>query len=212
METYITKINYIENLLTEEKIQIAREKLKELKEKIVYDVAVKKCGRKSSKAEQLRNAKELLKNSKDVNECRPLFHKIYKVDDTFQICDGFTAVVLKNMIEGLELNTEKGDYMDCRKIINSCNLSEHKEVKIDMLELEQKAIIVKKLKGAMIPLENQIHINNLFCNPIYLLRAIKILGTENVTAYAHIDSQRKPIYLKSELGEAIVLPIMQPKN
>lgn len=102
--------------------------------------------------------------------------------------------------------------MDCRKIINSCNLAEHKDVKIDMLELEQKAIIVKKLKGAMIPLENQIHINNLFCNPIYLLRAIKILGTENVTAYAHIDSQREPIYLKSELGEAIVLPIMQPKN
>lgn len=212
MERYITKIDFIEKLLIEEKMQLAEEKLKELKNTIVYDVAVKRCGRKSSKKEQLTNAKALLKNSKDVNENRPLFHKIYKVDDSFQMCDGFTAVVLKNMIEGLELNTEKGEYMDCRKIINSCNMSDYQEIKIDMLELEQKAIIVKKLKGMAIPTEYQVHINSLYYNPIYLLRAIRILGTENITAYAHTDSKKEPIYLKSELGEAIVLPIMQPKK
>lgn len=214
METYLNRIDYIEKLLIEEKMQLAEEKIEELKNIIIYDIAVKNCGRKSSKKEQLKSAKEFLKNSKAINEYRPLFHKIYKFDDTYQLCDGFTAVVLKDMINGLELNTAEGEYFDCRNIINNYGVTscEYEEVKIDMLELEQTAIAVKKLKGTKIPTEQQVHINNLYFNPVYLLRAIKILGTENVTAYAHRSYEKAPIYLKSELGEAIVLPIMPPKK
>lgn len=213
METYINKINYIEKLLLEDEIFLTREKLQELKNIIIYDMAVKKCSRNNSKREQLKSAKELLKNSMEVNEYRILFHKIYKYDDTYQLCDGFTAVVLKDMIDGLELNTADGEYLDCRNVINSCIPTEYEydEVKIDMLELEQKAIVVKKMKVYTPPTEYQIHINNLYFNPVYLLRAIKILGTENVKVYAHRSYEKQPIYLKSELGEAIVLPI-QPKN
>lgn len=211
METYINKINYIEKLLIEEKMQFAEEKLQELKNIIIYDMAIKKCSRNNSKKEQLKSAKELLKNSKDVNENRILFHKIYKYDDTYQLCDGFIAVVLKDMIDGLELNTADGEYLDCRNVINSCTPTEYEydEVKIDRLELEQKAIVVKKMKVYTPPIEQQVHINNLYFNPVYLLRAIKILGTENVKVYAHRSYEKQPIYLKSELGEAIVLPIQQ---
>ena len=147
--------------------------MKELKKTIIYDIALKKCGRKNNKREQLTSAKALLKNSKEVNEFRPLYHKIYKLDDTFQLLDGFTAIILKDMIEGLEL---------------------------------------KKNKGGTIPTELQVHINNLYFNPVYLLRAIKILGTEGVTAYAHCSESKQPIYFKSELGEAIVLPIRPPEK
>ena len=188
--------------------------MKELKKTIIYDIALKKCGRKNNKREQLTSAKALLKNSKEVNEFRPLYHKIYKLDDTFQLLDGFTAIILKDMIEGLELNTVEGAYMDCREIINSCNPTgyEYEKVKIEMTELEQKAIELKKNKGGTIPTELQVHINNLYFNPVYLLRAIKILGTEGVTAYAHCSESKQPIYFKSELGEAIVLPIRPPEK
>lgn len=214
METYITKIDFIKKLLIEGKMQLAEEKLQELKSNIIYDIAVKKCGKKSSKKEQLTNAKALLKNSKEINKDRLLFHKIYKVDDTYQLCDGFTAIVLKNMIDGLELNTEEGKYFDCRNVINDCNIAdgEYEKIEFDLLELEQKAIAFKKMKAYTPSTEYQIHINNLYFNPMYLLRAIKILGTENVTAYAHRSYEKQPIYLKSELGEAIILPLTPPKN
>lgn len=214
METYITKINLIEKLLTEDKLQLAGEKLQELKNTIIYDIVVKNCGHKSYKKEQLKSARELLQYSKKVNEHRVLFHKIYKLDDTYQLCDGFTGIVLKNMIDGLELNTEKGEYFDCRKIINACNPTsrEYGEVKIDMLDLEQKALAFKNMKVYTPPVEHQIHINNLYFNPLYLLRAIKILGTENVKAYAHCTYEKEPIYLTSDLGEAVVLPLMPPRN
>lgn len=213
METYINKIDYIEKLLLKDEIFLTREKLQELKNTIIYDMAVKKCSRNNSKKQQLKSAKELLKNSKDINESRILFHKIYKYDNTFQLCDGFTAVVLKNMIDGLELNTADGEYFDCQKFINNCDIHNgYEEIKIDMLELEQKAIAVRKAKTITPPVEYQVHINNLHFNPIYLLRAIKILGTENVTVYAHKTYNKQPIYLKSELGESVVLPLTPPKD
>lgn len=213
MEKYINKIDYIEKLLLKDEMQMTREKLQELKNTIIYDMVVKKCSRNNSKKDQLKSAKELLKNSKDVNESRILFHKIYKYDDTFQMCDGFTAVVLKDIIDGLELNTADGKYFDCRKFINSCDVNNgYEEIKIDMLELEQKVIAVKKAKAITPPVEYQVHINNLHFNPIYLLRAIKISGTKNVTVYAHKTYNKQPIYLKSELGESVVLPLTPPEN
>lgn len=212
METYLNKIDYIENLLLEEKLQLATEKIQELKKVIIYDIALKSAT--AGQKERLRSAKELIKNSKLKNESRPLFHKIYKVDDTFQICDGYTAVVLNDMIEGLELNTEKAEYLDCRKIINSCNPSgyNYEKVEIDMMELEQKSIQAKRVKDRDFTTDEKLIINNLHFNPIFVLRAIKILGKDKVNIYAHTTSQIEPLYLKSDYGEAIVLPIRQPKN
>ena len=128
MQTYITKIDNILNLLTKECYSEVDKKLQDLKSSIIYDIARKNC--KGNKNYQLKNAKELLKNSIQKNKVRPLFHKIYKVDDTYQLCDGYTAVVLNNMIEGLDLNQEKGDYLDCRRIINNCNHSGNNYEKI----------------------------------------------------------------------------------
>lgn len=126
----------------------------------------------------------------------------------------FVGIVLHNMIEGLELNKEQGEYIDCRKLINSCNhtSNEYEEVKIDMLDLEQKAIGVRKSKAVTPPIEYQVAINNLHFNPIYLLRTIKILGTENVKIYVHTTYNKQPMYLQSELGEAILLPLTPPKQ
>ena len=212
METYINKIDYINELLIKDKMQLAEE-LQELKNTIIYDVAIKKCNRNTTKKDQLISAKELLKNSKKVDDSRILFHKIYKYDDTFQLCDGFTVVILKNMIDGLELNTADGEYLDCRKFINRCNINtEYEEIKIDRLEIEQKAIAVRKMKLVTPALEYQVHIKNSYYNPIYLLRAIKILGTKDVTAYLHTVDSLQPMYFKSELGEALVLPIRPPKK
>ena len=88
----------------------------------------------------------------------------------------------------------------------------YQKEKIDMLELEQQAIKIKKIKDIPIPLENIGKIKNTYYNPMYLLWAIKILGTTNVNIYFNNSNPKEPIYLKSELGEAIVLPIKQPKN
>lgn len=88
MEGYLNKIDKITDLLKGGYFQLAEEKLQELKNVVIYDIAVKNCGRKNSK-EQLTNAKAFLKHSKEANEFRPLLHKIYKYDDTYQLCDGF---------------------------------------------------------------------------------------------------------------------------
>jgi len=212
METYLNKICNIESLLLDEKMLIAKEKLEELKKVIIYDMAMKNC--KGTKKEQLRNAKQFLLNATKVCEYRPLFHKIYKVDDTFQMCDGFTGIVLNNMIDGLELNTEKGEYMDCRNIINTCNPKgySYEKVEIDIFELEQQAITVKKVKDNPLPFQYASRIKDVYYNPVYLLRAIKILGTTDVKISINIMNNKAPIYLKSELGEAIVLPIRPPQN
>mgnify|MGYP003305873890 FL=1 len=81
-----------------------------------------------------------------------------------------------------------------------------------MMELEQKAIMAKKVPENLIPLEDTIHINNLYYYPIHLLRAIRILGTKDIEMYAHISGKKEPLYLKSEFGEAIVLPIRQAEK
>ena len=212
METYLNKIYNIESLLSDEKMLIAKEKLEELKKSIIYDIAMKNC--KGTKKEQLRNAKQFLVNAKKVCEYRPLFHKIYKVDSSYQMCDGFTAIVLNNIIEGLELNEEIGDYLDCRNIINNCNptSNNYEKVEIDILELEQQAITVKKVKGNPLPFEYASKIQDVYYNPVYLLRAIKILGTTDVEISINVIDNKAPIYLKSELGEAIVLPIRPPRK
>lgn len=209
MQTYITRIDNILNLLTKECYLEVAKKLQDLKSSIIYDIARKNC--KGNKNYQLKSAKELLKNSIQKYPVNSLYCKIYKIDNTYQLCDGSTAVVLNNMIEGLELNQEKGNYLDCRRIIKDCNYSgNYEKIKLDILDLEQEVIKVKKLKS--LTWENALHIKNLYFNPIFLLRAIRILGTENVEIYVHNSSKIKLAYLESELGEAIVLPITPPEE
>lgn len=161
---------------------------------------------------QLSNAKSFLRYSKMIHKEIPAYHKIYKLDNTYQLCDGFTAIVLKNMIDGLELNQEKCHYMDCRKFIDNCNnkLNDYEKTKINMVSLKQCANIAKKLE--CVKFENTINFKNSYFNPIYLLRAIHILGTENVTIYIHNSSHFEPAYLISDLGEAMVLPVAPPKE
>lgn len=207
MERYLNKLDEISEILLNNDPLFANHKVQELKKIIIYDMAMKNAN--CYKKEQLRCAKQVLKNAvKKVP--RDLFHKIFKVKDTYQLTDGIVAVVLKEMINGLELSTVQSDF-DCRKIIKSCNPTgyDYKKIEIDMMELEQKAIMAKKVSEELLPLEDAIHINNLYYYPIHLLRAIRILGTKDIEMYAHCSGKREPLYLKSEFGEAIVLPIRQ---
>lgn len=205
MEKYLKKLDEISEILLGNNPLFANEQVQQLKKIIIYDMAMKNAN--YYKKEQLRCAKQVLKSA---NKKAPskLFHNVFKVDDTYQITDGYVAVVLKDMINGLELNTLQGNF-DGRKIIESINPTgyEYEKVEIDMMELEQKAIMAKKVPEDVIPLEDTIHINNLYYYPIHLLRAVRILGTKDIEMYAHISGRKEPLYLKSEFGEAIVLPI-----
>lgn len=210
MEKYLKKLDEISEILLGNNPLFANEKVQQLKKIIIYDMAMKNAN--SYKKEQLRCAKQVLKSA--IKKApRELFHNIFKVDDTYQITDGYVAVVLKDMINGLELSTLQGNF-DGRKIIESINPTgyQYKKVEIDMMELEQKAIMAKKVPENLIPLEDTIHINNLYYYPIHLLRAIRILGTKDIEMYAHISGKKEPLYLKSEFGEAIVLPIRQAEK
>lgn len=164
------------------------------------------------KKAQLINAKEFLKFSKKFHKEFTKFHKLYKLDNTYQLCDGFTVIVLKDMIEGLELNQDKTEYLDGRKIIDMCKtkLSDYEQIHIDISQLEEQANVAKKLE--CVTFQYTVHFKESYYNPIYLLRAIRILGTENVTIYIHNSSYKDPAYLKSDLGEALVLPIVPPKE
>ena len=215
MEKYISKIDKIQELFKQSEQQLAEEKLQELKENIIYDVALKNC-ESNNKKEQLKYAKLLLKNAqKDTN--RPLIHKLYKLDNTYQLLDGFVAVVLKEPIAGLEINTNEGQYYDCRTVINRPNKNyydydySYEKVDIDLLELEQLALKIKKSKPPY-PTETLCCKNNTYYSPLFLLTAIKILGSKDVEIYFHTSSEKDPIYLKSSLGESIVLPIIVPKD
>lgn len=210
MEKYLNKLDEISETLLGNNPLIANEQVQQLKKTIIYDMAMKNAN--CYKKEQLRCAKQVLKSaSKKVPN--KLFHNIFKVDDTYQLTDGYIAIVLKDMINGLELSTLQGNF-DGRKIIESINPTgyEYKKTEIDMMELEQKAIMAKKEPENLIPLEDTIHINNLYYYPIHLLRAIRILGTKDIEMFAHISGKKEPLYLKSEFGEAIVLPIRQAEK
>ena len=215
MEKYINKIDKIQNLFKKSEQQLAEEQLQELKEEMIYDIALKSSNSNYRK-EQLKYAKLLLKEAnKDTG--RPLIHKMYKIDDTYQILDGFVAVVLKEPISGLEINTNSEHCFDCRKVINRTEKNyydydyDYEKVGIDLLELEQLALKIKKFKPPY-PIENLCHKYNTYYSPLRLLTAIKILGTNDVDIYFHISSEKDPIYLKSDLGEAIVLPITVSKE
>ena len=207
MEKYLNKLDEISEILLGDNPLLANEKIKQLKKTIIYDMAMKNAN--SYKKEQLRCAKQILNNASKKAPSK-LFHNIFKVEDTYQLTDGYVAVVLKDIINGLELSTLQGNF-DARKIIESANPTgyEYEKIEIDMLELEQKAIIAKKKTEEVIPLEETIHINNLYYYPIHLLRAVRILGTKDIEMYAHISGKKEPLYLKSDFGEAIVLPIRQ---
>lgn len=205
MERYLNKLDEIDEVLANEKILFAKEKVQELKKIIIYDMAMKNAN--CDKKEQLRSAKQLLNHSiKRKN--RELFHKIYKVDDTYQITDGFVVAVLNDMIDGLELSEMEGTF-DCREAIEKYNPTgnEYEKVEIDMVELERKAIIVKRAKEDTLSLDDEVHINNLCFDPVYLLRAIKILGKKDVELYVHVSETKYPMYLKSSLGIGMVFPI-----
>lgn len=176
-----------------------------MKNRIVQTLPISKTNLKL----QLSNAKAFLRYAKKIHKEIKEYHKIYKLDNTYQLCDGFTAIVLKNMIDGLELNQERYQYLDGRKFIDNC-LNDYEKINVNIPYLKQKIRIAKKLE--CVKFENTINFKNSYFNPIYLLRAIHILGTENVTIYVHNSSYFKPAYLTSDLGEAIVLPIAPPKE
>lgn len=215
MEKYINKIDKIQELIKDDKVLISIEKLKELKDEIIYDMALKNCD-SNCKRDQLKYAKLLLKEAKK-DTGRPLIHKMYKIDDTYQILDGFVAVVLKEPISGLEINTNSEHCFDCRNVINRAGKNyydydyNYEKIDIDLLELEQLSIKIKKYKPPY-PTETLCHKYNTYYSPLRLLTAIKILGTNNVDIYFHTSSEKDHIYLKSDLGEAIVLPITVPKE
>ena len=168
------------------------------------------------KLEQLKYARLLLEEAK-ADKKRLFMHNMYKVEDSFQITNGYIAVVLKEPIEGLEVSTDLTDYFDCRTVINRKDKNyyeydyDYKKVKIDLSELEKLVGRIKNLK----PPKNFKCVYkqyNVYYNPLYLLTAIKILGTNNVDVYFHTSSSNEPIYLKSDLGEGIVLPVKVNKE
>lgn len=215
MEKYINKIDEITKILYKFDLEKTEQKLQELKDEIIYDMALKNC-KNNYKKEQLKYAKLLLKEAQK-DEKRPLIHKMYKVDDTYQILDGFVAIVLKEPISGLELNTDDGEYFDCRNVINRAGKNyydydyNYEKIDIDILELEQLTLKIKRLKP---PHSKETICNkyNTYYSPLRLLTAIKILGTKDVDIYFHTSSEKDPIYLKSDLGQALVLPIIVAKD
>lgn len=215
MEKYINKIDKIQKLFKQSEQKLAKEQLQELKEEMIYDIALKSSN-SNYKKEQLKYAKLLLKEAKK-DTGRPFIHKMYKVDNTYQILDGFVAIVLKEPISGLEINTNSENCFDCRNVINRTGKNyydydyNYEKVDIDLLELEQLALKIKKSKPPY-PTETLCHKYSTYYSPLRLLTAIKILGTNNVDIYFHTSSEKDPIYLKSDLGEAIVLPITVPKE
>lgn len=217
MEKYLNKIDDILELLVKDKVLMAEDRLKELKKVITYDMALKKCNNKY-KREQLKAAKALLKNSVEANEHRPLLYKMYKLDDTYQLGDGFILVVLNSIIEGLELNTAEGEYLDFRRYMKtSCGNDyrfdyNYEKVQLDVLELEQQAIKARKFKNLKLPIEYAGNIENYYFNPMYLLRAIRILGTEDVEIYLDKSGEHIETYLESKLGQAVVVGIKRPEN
>lgn len=216
MEKYLNKVDKILEVLLDDKVLVAKMQLEDMRKELIYDLALKNSKNKYEK-EQLRSAKELLKSAQR-DKSKILFHKIYQYEDTFQLCDGYVAVVLNNMIDGLELNKADGEYIDCRRYIKTSSGNDfrydynYEKVEIDLLDLEQQALKVRKVKEVPLPFEYAGHIGECYYNPINLLRAIKILGTKDVEVYLDKSGNYRAIFLCSEQGQALVLGIIKPKE
>ena len=212
MEKYINKVNAIQELFKKSEQEQAEKKLQELKEEIMYDVALKNYNSNYQK-DCLKYAKLLLKSAKE-DKSRPLLHTMYKLDDTYQITDGFIAIVLKEPVAGIEISIGDEQYFDCRNVINRKGKNyyeydyNYSKVDMDLFELEQLALKSKKYKNPPYPTELLSYKYNTYYHPLRLLTAIKILGTKDVKVYFNTSNEKDPIYLKSNSGEAVVLPII----
>lgn len=210
MEKYIKRINEIIREYNNKNFEKLGGLLEEIKKDMIYETALKNVDKKGKL--QLQCAKKILKDKN--NDVRPLFQKVYKIDDEYMICNGYIGICLKNMINGLELHSEE----DSKKCLNIRNIFpdvyyNFSKTEINMLDLE-KSIIENKnkrkdeeLKPFIISKEKI----KIAVNPEYLKNTINVLGGECEIICSDINS-RDPIYLKSELGEGIVLPIVMPKE
>lgn len=212
MEKYIKRINEIIGEYNNKNFEKLGGLLEEIKKDMIYETALKNVNKKGKL--QLQCAKKILKDKNTEN--RPLFQKIYKIDDEYMICNGYVGICLKNMIVGLDLHSEEDSKrcVNIRNIISDININYNfSKTEINMLELEKLIVENKnrkkdeKLKPFIISKEKI----KIAVNPEYLKNVINVLGGECEIICSDTNS-RDPIYLKSELGEGIVLPIIMPKE
>lgn len=205
MEKYLKKISEIKKYVEFNDTKLALEEIDKLYEDILYNVALKNANSKSKI--RLQCAKKILNNKNTKN--RPLFQKIYKIDNEYMLCNGFVGVILKDKIEGLEVNENSEKCLDLNKVIPLDLSTNYKEINFDKVEIEKSIIQNKQLKKedrGQNPLILKVDKLEIGVDPTYLKYAIGVLG-DNVKMMCSINNNKNPIYLESELGRAIVMPI-----
>lgn len=204
MEKYLKKISEIKKYVEFNDTKLALEEIDKLYEDILYNVALKNANSKNKI--RLQCAKKILNDENTKN--RPLFQKIYKINNEYMLCNGFVGVILKDKIEGLEVNENSENCLDLNKVIPLDLSTNYKEINFDKVEIEKSIIQNKSNKEdkEQIPLILKVNELEIGVNPTYLKYVIGILGN-NVKMICSINNNRNPIYLESELGRAIIMPM-----
>lgn len=197
MNKYINKlekINYIYKI----------PELKNIIEEMYYDETLKELSKNNIKKDQLKSAKNILKNAKGIYE-----KQFYK-NGKYCLCDGYVLAVLNEKIEGIP--TEEKDlesYINYQNVFPTLDLEEIKINKEEIIKEAKKTN--KRIKYCEFPFTLKFNNIEKGVNAKFLLNMIYILGGFDKVIIKSDKSEISPFVLESELGKGMVLPIKLPK-
>lgn len=208
LEKYIKEINRILEKV-ENKDMTFKDDLQSLYNTLVLDSASMNVG-KAGKT-QIKTMNKLIKG---VDECRERFKTMFRDGEMYCFTNGFVGIELYNQLPGIPLEEKEPAPLALHNLIaNSGNDVFMEEVQIDQLEIEQAVIKNKSKtrKQAKEPFVIQSGNIKIGFNPEYYQDIINCLG-DNCKVLASTQNAYHPIYIKGELGNAILMPIRLPAD
>jgi len=193
--------NYFEFKKTSENL------LKKLNEAINIESANAKGG--NTEKMRYKAAKDSL--SKDLH--RPALTGSWEEFDKQCFCNGFMGFMLTDKVEGLPTIPTNIEPLNLTAIFSDISRTPKFEIEFDIKEIKKNLDMAKALskgpKTITSVKEGIFEIGNKYTNIQYVYNALVVLG-EKVTVYSDDKSTVSPVFLSSEKGRAIVLPIRKP--
>ena len=147
---------------------------------------------------------EALKYIKEIEDYRPALKGAWFENGLQCFCNGITGILLSKHIEGIPEPGKEYERMKLTSIFES-NKDELTEIYLNLSDISAHAKINGKYAGSK---NNHYIIQDRWFNHGLILQAVKILGGD-IKAFFAGSKPMNPMFLESENGRAIILPLRQ---
>ena len=181
--------------------------LKQMIVSMISELDVESNNKKNNVKDLQKNILAYLKQSAKLNNnVRPILSKANINNDTIELCNGFSVIIINNAnVDGLPL-VETGDFPKVKEFFKVTDYVEL-DYTINSLELSKKLALRKAEKNVNIV--NSMFIDCKYIDVDLLNPVLKILGND-IKIYGN-GKDNSAIILESKIGKALILP-WKPKN